>query len=470
MSPTIWLVLLSLIVIFLIKAIHNARYVPAGAPPMAPGALPLLGHMLQLSRNPVPFLKNAKEKLGGIVTINIFGMKSVMVLDRAYLGEYFSATESQLSFDVLAKESAIILAGYEQLEVGKTSITRAGTFNYDEIIESTFVKAIEKLPANGQIDLNKWSRGVLCQLTMKVIMGRNVSEKLENDLLMWETVAIKAMGIRRFVPNFLAPLLLYIPNLIKLRESVFSQIEEVVATLTEKEKEEIPYLAALKKASVNETFSNRYIAGQVATTAFAAITNSANAVAEALIRVALHPSEATELAKKIGGPDFDAAASAWSMECARLSNSLINPTRIATTTTGLGDYVVPKDSLVFVASDLLSKDPQSFSEPTSFLPERFSSTTPTSTTSASTTTTTTSTSAPTTSPSAPKTHPVLVWGGGRHLCPGKKFALSEMKGALKIILTKLKLTPISVPPITNGFNTAAFVTREGPAIVAFEKK
>ena len=41
--------------------------------------------------------------------------------------------------------------------------------------------------------------------------------------------------------------------------------------------------------------------------------------------------------------------------------------------------------------------------------------------------------------SVPKANAVLLWGGGQHLCPGKRFALSEMRGALKVVLSKLSM-------------------------------
>lgn len=82
----------------------------------------------------------------------------------------------------------------------------------------------------------------------------------------------------------------------------------------------------------------------------------------------------------------------------------------------LGEYVLPKDTVIAVAAPLLHNDPRNYPNPRAFDPHRFVGT-------------------------RPNPYTWLPFGGGIRRCPGAAFAHMEMGVALGTILRRLELEP-----------------------------
>eukprot|EP01113_Clastostelium_recurvatum_P048347 TRINITY_DN8782_c0_g1_i2.p1 TRINITY_DN8782_c0_g1~~TRINITY_DN8782_c0_g1_i2.p1 ORF type:complete len:459 (-),score=82.75 TRINITY_DN8782_c0_g1_i2:16-1392(-) len=426
------------------------------APPMVPGALPFIGHLPWLLRDPLTFLQKAKEKYGGLVTVNLLGGEVVFVLSREYASPFFATGEDKLSFYKVAGESSVIIADmpheHETFEITK----KASTYQYEDVIASVFKEALDELPQSGTLDLFDWSRRVICKVTMKAFVGIPVSDKLVKDILDYEHAVITYLTVRRVIPQFISNLYLK-PDSFRRREAVLRDLEPIVATVLNEQDEEkmTPFFKMHVAASLRKLgrpITVREMSKQVVQMAFAAVTNSSNAVAEAILRAAQNPDLAKDLMSVWDTPQGNEALLAWSLECARLSASATTTFRVCMDDdVFLGKYYIPKDTMVFASGVVMSLDNNVFQQPDHFDPKRF---------------------LPDNAKkgSVPSSHPVINWGGGMHLCPGKRFALGEVKGGMKAVLNRLDITPLRVESHDRSFNANPWAKRKGACLVQYIKK
>jgi cytochrome P450 len=104
-------------------------------PPLAPCALPLIGHALAYKRDPASFLTRACEECGPVFRINLAGRRFVVVgPDRAAMRQVACASE-----DVLSARAAVLDIGFEQT-LGLMNVT-SGTDFHRACIQESFAGA-----------------------------------------------------------------------------------------------------------------------------------------------------------------------------------------------------------------------------------------------------------------------------------------------------------------------------------------
>jgi cytochrome P450 len=106
----------------------------------------------------------------------------------------------------------------------------------------------------------------------------------------------------------------------------------------------------------------------------------------------------------------------------------------------IGDYDIPAGMLVAPCAYLAQRHPDYWREPTSFIPERFLG-------------------------HKPDPYAWFPFGGGVRRCPGKAFALYEMKAVVATILSRVRLRLVQPPPIKVVLRSFVFAPEGGTRVV-----
>eukprot|EP01111_Echinosteliopsis_oligospora_P008547 TRINITY_DN2430_c0_g1_i1.p1 TRINITY_DN2430_c0_g1~~TRINITY_DN2430_c0_g1_i1.p1 ORF type:complete len:468 (+),score=104.20 TRINITY_DN2430_c0_g1_i1:45-1448(+) len=439
-------------------------------PPMVKGGWPFIGHVIAFNRNPLQFLQNAKAECGDVFRIHLMGTTLTMVTSREYLSEYYTAPDTSLSINVIMDGPSKLVMGYPHQHLTTVFIAKAAAYNYDEMIEETVKEAIDEMPPTGQFNLFGWSRLVITQITFKMLMGATVPEDFATSILKFEDHAMSVIFAQGIVPSLYYNYIL-VPSAVKEREKLLDQLELFVKEKFEDGTALTKFFSVVQAHGLNhegKPLVYRDYATILLGAAFAAITNSANGIGEALLHAFLLPSLSQKLIhslEKNSTEEANVLAQAWCLESARLSTNCFSSTRGVTSEDFyLGKYHIPKGAIAMIAGEYLSTNHE-FINPDEFNPWRFLK--------------------------ADKedekqgggasngdvgetkqlpNYPVLTWGSGPHVCPGKKFALAEMKGALRVVLSRLQCKVENKPTSRAGFQAGAIVRRADNILVTYQKK
>jgi cytochrome P450 len=157
---------------------------------------------------------------------------------------------------------------------------------------------------------------------------------------------------------------------------------------------------------------------------------SSNTLSFLLLMLAAHPEARARLEREIdagsngASPFLDAVI----FETLRLFPPVWFQTREATVPVTLGDRRLEKDEMVFVSTALIHRHPDLWSEPDSFMPERF---------------------LPRSEGAwqPPHRYAFFPFGGGRHLCLGRHVAMHELRIAAREIVGRFQVDLVESTPL-----------------------
>ncbi|KAJ3045936.1 hypothetical protein HDV00_006202 [Rhizophlyctis rosea] len=449
--------------------------------PSVTGALPILGHAAAFEQDSVTFLKSQFQKLGDAVSINLLGW-NVSILTSKYTKEYFGAADQKLSFDEAAKESLVLdvtlglggefldvggsLALLETLGTHRTFLTAITNpfhvtalkerFNpllpqkhqmvYDameQFIENTISKDMVGKPADSPVvvkDLRHWAWGIVAKSSARCFVGEKLSNNpdLIDIFISYNGVINTAMRQYRLLPTFLRPMSKYFigrpirKQEERLRAIIFPEILERQRRKRELgERYEAPddMLEFLIESRLPDGTpqNNEEILGRIFALIFASMITTTFRTWQLLYDVAGNPSiekqlyEEQQAVIEKHGTAFtkEAVADMKLMETCvreslRLSVSVFASSRRAMQDVEFADGVkVPEGRMVFLAGYDIHRNPERYPDPDTFNPSHQAgkiATTP--------------------------DRNFVLFGMGKHTCPGRFFAVLEMKAAIAALLRK----------------------------------
>eukprot|EP01113_Clastostelium_recurvatum_P003626 TRINITY_DN11588_c0_g1_i2.p1 TRINITY_DN11588_c0_g1~~TRINITY_DN11588_c0_g1_i2.p1 ORF type:complete len:478 (-),score=63.25 TRINITY_DN11588_c0_g1_i2:67-1338(-) len=415
---------------------------------MADGRVPLLGHVMHLS-NPIPFFKNAKEKYGEAVTIQVLSRYMIFIVDQGPLSEYFRAREDTLSFKETLRRNGLVRIFYgfhdtNLADINGDAVKKSTAVKFDWIVEEEMNAAMDALPSSGEMDVFMWSRRVISRITFRAFLGMPIQPALQDDILRYEIDVSAALGARFALPGWYCEWKLC-PNLDRQRDDIMQKLLPIIED-AKKMKDKTVYLSFILgyvDEATGQPLSDLDIANMILNVNFAAVANSANGVAQALVFMAKHPNLTELLIDDVGAsnPGTSSWTNAWALETARLTASMQGSVRfVMSDDVSVGGYRIPEGTLVCIAAAAMNRDNE-FERTDDFDPRRF------------------------VSPQSLSSHlkyPVTTWGAGVHLCPGKILSVSEMKWAVGLMAPKYEMKVVECNDVLQY--------QGGTAICAFTKK
>jgi cytochrome P450 len=185
--------------------------------------------------------------------------------------------------------------------------------------------------------------------------------------------------------------------------------------------------------------SDQEIADQLKDVVAAGHETTANTLAWAIERLRRHPDVLRRLIAEAGGGGGE-LREATIREVQRTRPVIPGTGRIVMQPFELGDYMLPKGTVILLAGPLLHNDPEVYSRPKAFDPDRFLG-------------------------KRPSPHSWIPFGGGLRRCPGAAFAHMEMDIVLRTMLREVELVPTSERSERWLFRGLAFAPAKGGRVV-----
>jgi cytochrome P450 len=166
-----------------------------------------------------------------------------------------------------------------------------------------------------------------------------------------------------------------------------------------------------------------------------------------LIDLALHPAVFEKVRKEVSQHilNDDMAAiqhspilNACLMETARLNPTIFGVTRKCTEDMIIGNYCFKKGDILAISTPTIMRDEAIFREPNVYNPNRFLGK----------------------QPESWGNHKVINWGAGIHLCPGKQFAINEIKVSMAYLVHNFRFEVPSKKVFVKFATTTSFAERK----------
>ncbi|EYF02236.1 cytochrome P450 [Chondromyces apiculatus] len=417
-----------------------------------PGALPLLGHLVPLARDPLAFLRSLPAQ-GDLVRVCVGPFQAVMVCDPA------------LTRQVLLDDRTFDRGGvfYERLrEVGGDSLgscphslhrrqrrllqpafhpTRLA--RYAQTMTDQIVAMTDAWRDDQVLDV----LAEMLALTGRVTTMTLFSDALPAPVLRQAIDDIKAIAQGTFQRMLMPPPLdrLPIPSNRRFHEASASLHRTVRSLMAERRASGTDHgdlLSALltardpDPAETRPTLSDDEIADHLVAFFFAGAETTADAVAWALHLLAQHPDIEDRLHAEVDAVLQGAPAAHEHLPRLKLTSRCITETlrlwppgwlltRTVTVDTHLGGHLLPAGTTLLYSAYLIQHRPDLYPDPERFDPDRWDSD----------------------QRPAPPRDAFIVFGGGPRKCIGDQFGMIESTLALATIASRWKLRPVPGPPV-----------------------
>ncbi|KAJ3049748.1 hypothetical protein HK097_009291 [Rhizophlyctis rosea] len=423
--------------------------------PRAKGALPIIGHAAAFESEPAAWLKEQFLKLGEAVSVNFAGWE-VAILGPKYVREYFAAPDAKLDFNAAVVESlaADVTVGmgvitnpfhitalrerFNPLLIEKHQIVFDAMEGF---VQSTIGKQMAGKVSGQPVildDVRDWSWRIVAKSSARCFVGEKLSDnqQLIDIFISYNGVINTAMRHYRLMPNFLKPITKYfIGRPIRQQETQLGAI--IFPEILERQKlrhelgdswqapdDMLQFLIDSRRPDglpePNDEILSRVFAlifASMITTTFRTWQFVYDIAGNAEVQKQLYEEQLQVIAKHGTAFTKDAVSDMKLMdncvrESLRLSVSVFASSRKAMQDVEFADGTqLPKGRMVMLAGYDIQRDPERYANPDEFNPSHHAgkvSTTP--------------------------DRNFILFGMGKHACPGRFFAALEMKAALAALL------------------------------------
>mmetsp|Transcript_14022 Transcript_14022/g.35280 ORF Transcript_14022/g.35280 Transcript_14022/m.35280 type:complete len:493 (+) Transcript_14022:34-1512(+) len=450
--------------------------------PMAPGAIPLLGHALSYRKDPPGFLVNTRKACGPVFQLNLAGKKMILVCGPDQQRQLATQPES-----ILSLRKAVGAIGFEQT-LGYKNV-HTGTQLHKGIVKAIWNSPEGNGPADAQlqtwktciqdamelevgntndkVDFLHFTRRVILRATIEVFVGKSflrdwktydfMKEFMDfQDTL--EDVTAKVV----VVPRPLALVGMLWP-LQKRREKMQLVMQERLEQVLKESKEDIGFwLKEVLAQDIPTADIAEYIVGLL----FAGHKNPAIGAAQSYLLLREHGSKPVQAKCQADAEVLVASSNPkWSefksalptlhracLESLRLTAHSIGGVRAAqkdlTVSVKKTIYRIPKESSVAFAHITSSLDSDLWGEKAGVFDsdlQRYSD------------------------ESYHDDYKFTTFSHGVHKCPGRELAMIHLKLTVALLLTEYDVVlPESIPPL--DFERATLAQRHAPVMVSISKK
>jgi cytochrome P450 len=420
--------------------------------PTARKALPLIGHILPMVRDPLRFLTTLPEQ-GGLVRIRI-GPKSAIVVCDPQLTR--RVLHDDRTFD---KGGPIFDRGREVLGDGLVTCLHSRHRRQRRLVQPAFrpdrirgyatamaesIAAVIDSWRDGQtIDATAEMMKITSSVVTATLLSGSVPDSVQ-QVLHDASVVLEGIYQRSLMPQALTRI--PTPGNRRFGQAVTrlrGTLSEIISERRALDADRGDLLSALIAArddssdtSDTRALSDTEIVDHAITFYLGAIESTATTLAWALLYVAENPAIERRLHSEVDTVLAGRTAAYADLPRLELTGRIVTETlrirppawlltRITSTDTQLGDYTLPAGTTVIYSPYLIHHDPSHFTEPERFDPDRWDERH---------------------SPTLGKEY-LLPFGGGARTCIGDRFAMTEAKLALASIAARKRVEPLSDRPV-----------------------
>lgn len=463
--------LLTLVIVLICIAAkrYNKRIIsPTGfksIPYVEESYYPFVGNGIGFSKDIIGFIRKAYQKYGGIFRLKIFRKELVVICDRTLVKDFFSAREDVLSMynvleDLFLRDA---FAGKQKTSFTTiiTIIKKTITVRYDEFcpkIIDEATKLVNRMKNDwvnkDEVNLTDIVIKFIANTSARCFIAMELSNEFYTIFINFTHLLNKIIVATYFLPKWFLKmtggmvLKSYWSQMVKLLLPEIKKYRD-----DPKKKDSLVFRTAVDFVEESGAkLNDDQIGGIVIGLLYVSSENSALGLASTIVDLATHSEHWNKVGALSQGylekKDFDGLFNdpyidACVTETCRMGSHIfaINRKPVSGNMV-LNDYFLGEvDTVALCQPMLMLYDcaDDIYSNPTKYNPERFLGD----------------------KKESKLSHNLLTFGSGSHLCPGKGFAILEIKTAIAMITTQFERFELPDPlPELFYFSPSAFAERE----------
>ncbi|MDP1664574.1 MAG: cytochrome P450 [Methylobacter sp.] len=453
-------------------ATNTQKNVSSGKePPKMPGALPLLGHMLEFGKNPFDYMMRLRNKLGEIGEFRMFHQKMVLMTGPEANEAFFRAPDAQLDQSQAYKIMTPIFGKGvvfdapphkkdQQLKMLMPVLRDKPMRGYAQVI----VREVEQMIAcwgdSGEIDLLEFMKELTIYTSSHCLLGDEFRYELNEEFAKIYHDLEKGVNPLAFVFPYL-PLPVF-----RRRDKARARLQELVTGIIAKraqkpEKSEDAFQLLIDaRYDDGSRLSAHEITGMLIGTIFAGHHTTAGTAAWTLLELARRPEQLAQVLNDLdahfgadGEVTFQSLREIPALEnvikeVLRLHPPLIFLIRKVMQDFQFKDYTVKAGKYVCASPRVSHRIADVFPDPEKFDPDRYSETRQEDATPFS----------------------WIAFGGGKHKCSGNAFAMLQLKAIFSILLRRYTFELIDDKDTYQDDFTQMVVQPLSPCRVRYKKR
>lgn len=426
-----------------LESAANQRSAPSAAPPGGPipelsGGWPLLGHLPEFQKDPVAMLERCWREHGELVRFRLGPREFVLFTGPEAHDAYFRAPEEQLdaravyqfTVPVFGRGVAYDVAPEimaEQLGFVYPALRDAPMRGYAQVMYEEASQFADALGEEGTVDLAAAMNELTVNIASRCLLGEEIREQVDSGFA--EAYHDLQQGLNLlgfFLPRLPVPAH-------RRRDRARHKIAEILAGIMERRRRSGPapgdFMQALMTARYKDgrPLSDDEVTGILLTLLFAGQHTSAvlatwtglemfrQPVCVARVRGEMQEVYGETGAMSLASLKRQMALERTVRECERLHPPLILLIRKVLRPLQYAGRTVPAGTLAIVSPAVSHRLSHLFADPQRFDPERFS---------------------PPRSEDKRHHYALIGFGGGKHRCMGKNFAMLQLKAIWTVLLDR----------------------------------
>jgi len=444
---------------------------PGKEPPKMPGALPLLGHMLEFGKNPFDYMMRLRNKLGEIGEFRMFHQKMVLMTGPEANEAFFRAPDAQLDQSQAYKIMTPIFGKGvvfdapphkkdQQLKMLMPVLRDKPMRGYAQVIVREVEQMIADWGDNGEIDLLEFMKELTIYTSSHCLLGDEFRYELNEEFAKIYHDLEKGVNPLAFVFPYL-PLPVF-----RRRDKARARLQELVTGIIAKraqkpEKSEDAFQLLIDaRYDDGSRLSAHEITGMLIGTIFAGHHTTAGTAAWTLLELARRPEQLELVLSELdahfgidGEVTFQSLREIPALEnvikeVLRLHPPLIFLIRKVMQDFQFKDYTVKAGKYVCASPRVSHRIADVFPDPEKFDPDRYSETR--------------------LEDAAPFSW--IAFGGGKHKCSGNAFAMLQLKAIFSILLRRYTFELIDDKDTYQDDFTQMVVQPLSPCRVRYKKR
>jgi sterol 14-demethylase len=442
----------------------------SAAPPRLSGGLPLLGHLLEMRRQPLELFQRVRDECGDVGEFRLAGRRVVMLSGEAAQEAFFRAPDEQLDqaaaypfMTPVFGRGVVFDATPEQRKQALKNQALRDSFmrGHAEVIASETERMIGGWGEEGEIDLLDFFAELTLYTSSSCLIGKDFRDELTPEFSHLFHDLEKGTDAFAYVNPYLP-----LPTFRKrdrARRRLVELIQQIIdrrAAAGRKTKDLVAVLTQLRDAEGRPRYSTDQITGMFISIMFAGHHTTSGTAAWTLIELLRHPDAMKVVVEELDSlyadgreVSYQALRDIPELECAvkealRLHPPLIILMREVAQEFSWGGFTVPVGRTLAVSPAVSNRMPECFPDPGRFDPGRYAR-------------------------GREEDKQAFAWipfGGGRHRCVGAAFAMMQLKAIFSVLLRRYAFERAQAPESYHNDHSKMVVQLAQPARVRYRRR
>jgi len=422
--------------------------------------LPYLGNVIQVYKDPVSFMESCRLKYGDIFRVKLCRTNFVVVCNRQVAQELAKSDEGDLSLYEVLRGIYFERSCFDShTHLAADALKKGISFQKSVVTTKLQVEALRLVKFLKSQDLGKpishrdqldYFGNYAARVIFRCFLGISMKNEMYLILLQFFALMKKAIKATHFVPMWMVHLVVR-GRLLTYRHSIRSFVDDAIAAYAKDPMLDSStfFRAVADKIDegTGEPLTTEQIAGHLLAFLFAGTQNTGTLIQQVLADLALDKEICAELRAEVSTliekNDMDGILqspllTACLMEAARLYPTLFGLMRQCPADFTFAGHNLKKGDICSISNPMFMQDGKVFKDPLKYNPHRFMGE----------------------NPEPCSSMMVTSWGSGVHLCPGKNFAIYEIKMAIAYLVNNFHFELPDKDIKVNYTSTGSFAERK----------